>query len=106
MCSDKARIALGRAMGGKTVDMTQISETATGWASVDFPNGKNHLTWDPFTDANDDYAVLEWMRNIKGNLGYFQPLCGTQFSYQIGDYACAACAVLEIENGDAKKNTG
>lgn len=67
---------------------------------------------DPFTSANDDYAVLEWMREtivdqmrpedpvmvnkvlashsqslLKNRLGY-------KFDYQIGDYARAALKVL------------
>ena len=55
----------------------------------------------PFTDANDDYAVLEWMRNDKKQIiqvwhKYLIELiitpCGL---YQIGDYARAAVLVLD-----------
>ena len=55
---------------------------------------------DPFTDANDDYAVLEWMRlpengpivsNFESDIE--QP--GWAFRYQIGDYANAALKVLD-----------
>jgi hypothetical protein len=62
---------------------------------------------DPFTDANNDYAVLEWMRQQKketkwnfmdhyfnarlaaGELDYILPV------YQIGDYARAALKVID-----------
>jgi len=60
--------------------------------------------FDPFTDANDDYAVLEWMRNepqinvvrdafvreLRDNI----EMAGTA-SYVIGDYARSALKVLE-----------
>lgn len=51
---------------------------------------------DPFTDANDDYAVLEWLKTKKN---YSQ--LGELFEhreiarYKIGDYARAALKVLE-----------
>ena len=50
---------------------------------------------DPFTDANDDYAVLEWMRN---NGKYWKAFCGevkNWYDYKIGDYARAALKVIE-----------
>ena len=51
---------------------------------------------DPFTDANDDYAVLEWMRNAPNSGPYFDALIpyGSAWQYQIGDYARAALKVL------------
>ncbi len=57
---------------------------------------------DPFEDANDDYAVLRWMRGdgkpeFQAGWGDFceelQPFEYTD--YQIGDYARAALKVLE-----------
>lgn len=56
---------------------------------------------DPFTDANDDYAVLEWMRE---NYENWTDYCDTLFSlqmyceeYHIGNYARAALKVLDNE---------
>ena len=61
---------------------------------------------DPFTDANDDYAVLEWMRSDY-RWGQFKealielrkidvPWHGSQYTwnYKVGDYARAALTVL------------
>ena len=63
---------------------------------------------DPFTDANDDYAVLEWFRQRAEKykeLGKPYPESlwqmseqmnkGTRLTYQIGDYARAAALVLD-----------
>ena len=60
---------------------------------------------DPFTDANDDYAVLEYYRNMSKNnidrvrfmdkLFYTNTSMGRCMSaYKIGDYARAALKVL------------
>jgi len=62
----------------------------------------------PFTDANDDYAVLEWMREKTPSIGehikwasddegwiFFNALHLHKVDYQIGDYARAALKVLE-----------
>lgn len=56
---------------------------------------------DPFTDANDDYAMLEWMRN-EGK-GRYDDFCNAlaiildndHFNYRIGCYARAALKVIE-----------
>jgi len=62
---------------------------------------------DPFTDANDDYAVLVWMRETYQRVAWKgtepQRRCWTLFcqnlpdcrDYQIGDYARAALKVIE-----------
>ena len=66
---------------------------------------------DPFTDANDDYAVLEWMRqtfntyehlttNQKDTWVEFadalesHPDNGLKACYRVGDYARAAIQVI------------
>ena len=59
---------------------------------------------DPFTDANDDYAVLEWMRGkYAGNEDdtpwdsewfTFKDALGNAIDYEIGDYARAALKVI------------
>lgn len=63
---------------------------------------------DPFTDANDDYAVLEWMRSVRDECNpipddpgwkqWLLFLSADQFNglnYQIGDYARAALAAIK-----------
>ena len=57
--------------------------------------------FDPFTDANDDYAVLEWIR-AQGIMGskiateLSKAGCGKwSIDYQIGDYARAALKVID-----------
>ncbi len=53
---------------------------------------------DPFTDANDDYAVLEWMRNDAPQDAHIAFVCDVDFTalnYQIGDYARAALKVID-----------
>lgn len=53
---------------------------------------------DPFTDANDDYAVLEWVRKTYDKNGKewcnFWFSVGHQASYKIGNYARAALKLL------------
>ena len=71
---EQARIRLAKAMGYHELELTP----------------------DPFTDANDDYAVLEWMRRSddkRFTVGHGP--YGYQCTYQIGDYARAALKVLE-----------
>ena len=56
----------------------------------------------PETDANDDYAVLEWMQNDENKLaadhwGEFQnEMNFGVWEYRVGDIARAACKVLGI----------
>ncbi len=57
------------------------------------------LNFDPFADANDDYAVLEWMRNHEHPEWFVDELRGgdkslSPWHYFIGDYARAAVLVL------------
>ncbi len=86
--------------------------TQQGWLS---PSGTVRALPDPFTDANDDYAVLEWMRAVTEiPADNFTPedwqrwlefqaalssdtnsKSGLKGDYQIGDYARAALKVLE-----------
>ena len=57
------------------------------------------MAFDPFTDANDDYAVLEWMRSHEMAGKFKEALfCNGQiygFNYKIGNNARAALKVLE-----------
>jgi len=104
------RIKLAEAMGW-------IAVTENRWVHEEC-KGKGPLDWDdrdakydfelpdPFTDANDDYAVLERMRSdyrwqkFKNELVNARKIDakwhGSQYTwnYQIGDYARAALAVI------------
>ena len=60
---------------------------------------EHYRQWNPLVNADDDYAVLEWMRATCNNPIDYQAF---QFSlpddaidYSIGDYARAALKVLE-----------
>lgn len=57
---------------------------------------------DPYTDANDDYAVLEWMRKDAPQEQHIAFVCDVDFTalnYQIGDYARAALKVIATHSG-------
>ncbi len=52
---------------------------------------------DPENDANDDYAVLEWMRSLGKSIDLRMRPDGKLFmaaNYKIGDYARAALKVI------------
>jgi len=106
----KYRIKLCEAMGWVCTSKTTYTdgsvhkafwrdpETGTGGnAACDLP--------DPFTSANDDYAVLEWLRSDNDRAdAAFEALenmthcpLPSEFSinYEIGDYARAALKVIE-----------
>ena len=62
---------------------------------------------DPFTDANDDVAVLEWVKKNEDALTIVQfsdvldemrskPLKFAKYGYEIGDYARAGSKDLNI----------
>jgi len=89
-----------------------------GWTNpegrfyADYDRQEERILPNPFASVTHDYAVLEWMRetyiDIMGSAKewkYFEAAllacrsqgCETSWtSYQIGDYARAACKVLEI----------
>lgn len=82
------------------------------------PPGKGNLTVipDPYTDANEDYSVLEWMRirtrffisdgpvdradNVKGREEWilFRSGLHPPELYNVGDYAKAALKVIENDS--------
>jgi len=98
-----------------------------GWLRWEHPN-RTHLAWthpdtdkpaalecdlpDPEHDANDDYAVLEWMRKRRDSLlardadvwrkfmAVIHDMAFCTSLYQIGDYARAALEVLQRENNN------
>jgi len=89
--------------------------TQMGWGScgetMGQPPGERYFEElpDPFTDANADYAVLEWVRTKQiDQSGFALELeriltqemdCYDmpEMKYQIGDYARAALSVLRAE---------
>ena len=94
------RIKLAEAIG---VDLRTYKCGGTGAVHYDF---------DPFTDANDDYAVLEWMRVTYNTYEYLMEHQGDRWvdfiaaldgsgdgghscCYQIGNNARAALKVLD-----------
>ena len=113
MSDQEKRIKLAEAMG-----WTDIEEKICGTPPYStrvlfgcppkFPGGGKDCVPKYFTDANDDYAVLEWMRQFEGTQKYrdfifelrllqnkcvdFNPMLYE--NYQIGDFACAAYKVI------------
>ena len=77
------RIKLAEAMN---IPVPEEIPMADGWTSI--------VQFDPFTDANDDYAVLEWMRYNDPNFPT-RTLRGSVYMYEIGDYARAALKALD-----------
>jgi len=102
----KDRIKLAEAMGwtlqgiihtgfaGKQITRKQwVNPLGATYSGIRLP--------DPFTDANDDYAVLEWIRSQNFRAYFYHYLeCAGQadsIEYQIGDYARAALKVIGDE---------
>ncbi len=94
------RIKLAKAMGWTDfIDEVGLPPGARGQKPITQGHG---LPPDPFTDANDDYAVLEWMRlDINAwEYQYSKELALTNYDvgdYEIGDYARAALTVINDE---------
>ena len=95
------RIKLCEAMGWTPLDLNLIGWWMPPGAKIDdhvfIINRKSEEALpDPFTDANDDYAVLEWMRKgLKVTEMERMLDWKSQVVYQIGDYARAALKVIE-----------
>ena len=95
------RIKLAEAMGWKRLGGEwDLKGDPPAWEGPNTIDGFDDLP-DPFTDANDDYAVLEWVRNnwqpyaVSNYLAYdFVQLLSEPAGYKIGDYARAALKVL------------
>ncbi len=97
--TDKDRIRLAEAMGlFPNVDSAGRVMAGT--------HARTRHEFNPFTDANDDYAVLEWMRGkwlVDGADDKWEWFCEELFGgadYTIGDYARAALKVLDTESSD------
>jgi len=74
-------------------DRIRLAE-AMGWK---FPHGPTKHCPDPFTDANDDYAVLEWGVDTFGQafVVVVNALVIDPAEYTLDDYARAALKVIE-----------
>ena len=114
------RIKLAEAMGWKPRPPSETQYDSYTWASPYWKDGKQLAEYpragysfcfewqlpDPENDANDDYAVLEWMRKpdkdgcwTGPNADDFIKLIdnGHPEDYKIGDYARAALKVIDCE---------
>ena len=105
------RIKLAEAMGWTHIHMKYVAMDETSYPFGCVPGNVNdkHLKEqipDPYTNANDDYAVLEWMRERRDSLLADDADVWRKFMavihegafctslYQIGDYARAALKVI------------
>lgn len=83
------KMTLAKAMGAQ---FTTISNGS--WAHVNVPGGKAFKDWWPEQDANDDYAVLEWMRETyepqQIEAAFDHQGFGHRWAYDVGSYAIAA----------------
>ena len=106
------RIRLAEAMGWTHIRMKWVAMEEKSYPFGCVPRNVNdkHLKEqipDPYTNANDDYAVLEWMRDdsrcmeFPRYVGALSDVMDKRLAashaanYQIGDYARAALKVLE-----------
>ena len=75
-----------------------------GWAGIQpyWYFDDHNRPFDPFTDANDDYAVLEWSRTNLGVAEQVEMHCqmGHSADYTIGDYARAALKFIDEKGQD------
>ena len=83
------RIRLAEAIHGPCVDDCDDESYMVGCPIHD------ESEWNPLKNANDDYAVLEWMRKDGPNEAMDHFLFWHPQDYQVGDYARAALKVLE-----------
>ena len=89
---DKIRAKLAEAMGWERTKYDRWLSPSREMRCDDPP--------DPFTDANDDYAVLEWFRakeKPKHSAEWCEFWMGLNHSasYEIGDYAKAMISALD-----------
>ena len=95
------RIKLAEAMGWEWCqDVDQPFSEKGQWRNASGAwlarTKKEELPFDPFTDANDDYAVLKWIRQ-QHFVTYFTAYLENEYTqdYQIGDFARAALKVSD-----------
>ena len=106
---ETGRIRLAEAMGWRrgaihTVAVMGRPIPAQRWTDPRGADRAPSALPDPFTDANDDYAVLEWMRDIEEETPRWRAFKDTMlewatshsWNYRVGDWARAALAALDI----------
>ena len=87
------RIRVAEAMGWKR-DNHSLREVDF-WMGPKGQIGEDALP-DPENDANDDYAVLEWMRDTLTITQLYGWIDWHAVNYKKGDYYRAAVKVLEV----------
>ena len=105
--TDDDRILLAEAMGWTNICMKYVAMEDKSYPFGCAPGNVNdkHLKEqipDPFNSANDDYAVLEWMRdpnNVTEDQWrrFKDAMERKMYSYMLGDYARARLKVLKNE---------
>ena len=113
MNNQQARIKLATAQGWKRIPDDELDASTYPYYWIDGKGAYQKDVPDPYTDANDDYRVLEWARNewldIMGAApewavfvnallqGVDTAMSKSWTSYRIGDYARAALKVIDDE---------
>lgn len=111
MGNEQDRIKLAEAMGiempecGSCFGSGRVTVSPTFGSEMCCQCEGSGKDWpDPFTDANDDYAVLEWMRGLRGRgrwILFKNALAeiGAAYScnYKTGYFAHAALKALEAD---------
>jgi len=115
MTNEDARIRLAEAMGWTNIRRESNAEFKDlGFYGIPPNNNYKQGLPNPFTNANDDYAVLNWAARGDKGLGFYERFvsafnsiqeaelhqtCKTNIGYRIGDYARAA--LEELDNDSA-----
>ena len=107
------RIKLAEAMGWNNITDKHLDADTNLYVLGGFPPntrsyGVRSPLPDPENDANDDYAVLEWMQNHEHPEWFVDELRGddknlSPWHYLIGDYARAAVLVLDRQTRNSRK---
>lgn len=95
--TEKLALAMGWTLS-KEAPTGWIGEYPEAWWKSPSGNWNSHLSFDPFTDANDDYACLQFARE-RGNPLWtpFMHHCeGEQHQYEIGNWAKALLVAIEV----------
>jgi len=85
----------------KLAEAMKLDAHPKGFELYEDGDERKYPGFEPFRDANDDYAVLEWMREHKDWREFrayliVEPI-DDGFNYKIGDYARAALKVIDDE---------
>lgn len=111
MNTKEERIKLAEAMGWTNIRSKYIAMEEKSYPFGVVPGNVNDKRFkeqipDPFTDANDDYAVLEWMRktDLINSLNVTEYEIQFWWKYKIGDYARAALKMIEQGENDGQSS--